>query len=214
MKPVNDPETDYKDLVRKGYNDCASAYSQARKREVTSQLLNLIDRLEENSRILDIGCGSGMPVTQVLTTKFEVTGVDISEEMLKRAQVNVPKAQFILGDIMSVELPPSHFHAVVSYYTVFHIPREEHPELFRKIHRWLMPGGYLLASVALDNEADYTEDDFFGVTMYWSNYSLVEYQDIITSSGFSILETSILEHGYDEKNTKVERHPLIFARKD
>lgn len=213
MKPANDPKVDYKDLVRKGYNDCAAAYDQAREREAAPQLLNLMDRLEEGSRVLDIGCGAGIPVTQALARWFKVTGVDISEEMLKRAHANVPEARFILGDIMAVELPLLYFGAVVSFYAVFNIPREEHPELFRRIHKWLKPGGYLLASVAWNNEAAYTQDDFFGVTMYWSNYSLAEYKEIITSSGFSLLETSILGHGYDRTDVKVERHPLIFARK-
>ena len=94
--------------------------------------------------MLDIGCGAGVPITRTLAERFCVTGLDISSEMVRRALVNVPEATFILGDIMSVEFPPHHFDAVVAYYTIFHLPREEHPELIRRIYTWLKPGGWIL----------------------------------------------------------------------
>ena len=31
-------------------------------------------------------------------------------------------------------------------------------------------------------EEGYTEDDFFGVTMYWSNYGIHEYREILTGN--------------------------------
>ena len=99
--------------------------------------------------------------------------------MVDRARANVPGGTFIHSDVMSVDFPPSHFDAVVAFCSVFHLPRKEHARLFRRIHGWLKPGGYLMATVSLWNEAAYTEDDFFGVTMYWSNYGLEEYKEML-----------------------------------
>ena len=78
--------------------------------------------------MLDIGCGAGVPVTQALSGRFAVTGVDISSEMVRQARANVPGATFIHGDITSVDFPDSSFDAVVAFYSIFHLPREEHPE--------------------------------------------------------------------------------------
>ena len=57
------------------------------------------------------------------------------------------------------------FNGAVAFYSVFHIPREEHPELFRRVYDWLQPGGYLLCTLTGFGEEAYTEDDFYGVTL-------------------------------------------------
>ena len=214
MKLADDPTVDYKALVERGYDCCAAAYDEARTEEAEPALARLMDRLDDGAVVLDVGCGAGVPVARELVRRFIVTGVDISGEMVDRARVNVPEGTFIHGDIMSVDFLPSQFDAVMAFYSVFHLPREEHEELFRRIHRWLKPGGYLMATVSLWNESGYTEDDFFGVEMYWSNYGLEEYQDILERLGFDLLKVTTVGHGYHERHqTPEERHPLIFARK-
>jgi cyclopropane fatty-acyl-phospholipid synthase-like methyltransferase len=213
MQPANDPNVDYKALVRHGYDVCAAAYEEARQGETHRELGLLTRQLAAGAHILDIGCGNGIPVARMLAQRFRVTGVDISTEQVRRARTNVPAGTFIASDIMSVAFPPASFDAVVTFYTIFHLPREEHPELLRRIHRWLKPGGYLLATVTSCAEAAYTEDDFFGVTMYWSNYALDDYKAILTKLGFNLLETTALSHGYtQEKQASPEHHPLIVAQ--
>jgi hypothetical protein len=72
-----------------------------------------------------------------------------------------------------------------------------------------------MATVSLRDEAPYTENGFFGVTMYWSNYSIYQYRDeILTSLGFSILKDGQLGHGYRSGVKEApEVHPLFFAQK-
>lgn len=214
MRPADDSQINYKDLVRRGYNSCAAEYDKSRRREAGPELSLLTGQLSEAATILDVGCGAGVPVARTLARRFVVTGVDISGEMISCARVNVPQATFIEGDIMSVEFPPSNFDAAVAFYSIFHLPREEHPELLRRMYGWLKPGGYLLATLSYLNEAPYTEDDFCGVTMYWSNYGLAEYKKIMTEVGFTLLETTVVGHGYQAGvQASEERHPLVFARK-
>jgi hypothetical protein len=57
----------------------------------------------------------------------------------------------------------------------------------------------LLATVAQDAEPGYTEDDFFGVTMYWSHHDLADYKAMIQSNGLTVLESTIISHGYEDQ---------------
>ena len=213
MKPAYDP-TNYKLLVQRGYDRCASAYHEARKNEAGPELDILTRQLEDGASVLDVGCGTGVPYTRELAQRFIVTGVDASGEMIQRARANVPKGSFIPGDIMSVDFPQSSFSGAVAFYSVFHLLREEHPELFRRIYDWLQPGGYLLCTLTGCSEEAYTEDDFFGITMYWSNYGLEDYKEILTRIGFNLLENSVIGHGYTEaRQASHENHPLVFAQK-
>lgn len=85
--------------------------------------------------------------------------------------------------------------------------------MLRRIFQWLKPGGYLLATLTYFAEAAYTEDDFFGVRMYWSNYGLDDYKTILTGIGFNLLETTVAGHGYTaEQRAPSEQHPLILAQ--
>lgn len=215
MKRADDPTVDYRKLVRDGYDRCSAAFSEARKREPGTELAPLLERLTPGSRVLDVGCGAGLPIAGALARAgHRVTGVDVSVEQIKRARENVPSGEFMVADAVAAEFPPESFAAVVSFYALFHLPREEHEELFRRIARWLAPGGWFLASVTHFREDAYTEDDFFGVRMYWSNWSLDDYRGMLERLGFELLEAGTLGHGYDEaENHRPEAHPLLFARK-
>ena len=95
MKPDNDPNTDYKALVRRGYDRCAATYDQARRQETGQALTVLTDRLTDGAVVLDIGCGGGMPLSRDLARRAAVTGVDISGKMIALVRHNVPAGTFI-----------------------------------------------------------------------------------------------------------------------
>jgi cyclopropane fatty-acyl-phospholipid synthase-like methyltransferase len=213
MKPATNPNVNYKALVQQGYDLCAAAYEEARRAETHSDLNLLIDCLANNARVLDIGCGAGIPITKTLAQYFQVTGVDISSEQVRRAQINFHTGIFMQGDIMQVDFSRAAFDAVVAFYSIFHLPREEHAGLFRRIHKWLKPKGYLLAILTSSSENSYTEDNFFGVEMCWSNYGLDEYKLLFEQVGFQLLDTKVIGHGYTKAEQMVkEQHPLIFAQ--
>src|SRR5512133_1157586 len=142
MKPATDPTIDYKRLVAQGYDQCAEAYEQARRESVHPEIKWLKKQLPNRAHVLDIGCGSGLPVTRDLSKRFVVTGVDISSEQIRRARENVRHATFFHSDIMAIDFSVASFDAVVALYAIFHLPRGEHARLFGNIRRWLKPGGY------------------------------------------------------------------------
>ena len=214
MKPANDPTVDYRQLVREGYDRCAPEFAKARAGDTQAGLDALLARLTPGSRVLDLGCGPGVPVAARLAREHVVTGVDFSASQLALARGSVPQATFLEADMLSVDFSPASFDAVVAFYSIFHLPRESHPELFQRIYRWLAPGGYLLASVTHWREDAYTQDGFFGVTMYWSNWSRGDYERFARELGFELLPADTLGHGYhDGEPRRPESHPLLFARK-
>jgi SAM-dependent methyltransferase len=213
MKPADDPTVDYRKLVREGYDRCAPTFAAARAGEEQPGLELLLPRLAPGSRVLDLGCGPGVPVAARLAREHAVTGVDFSASQIALARASVPEATFLEADMLSVDFAPASFDAVVAFYSIFHLPRESHPELLARIHRWLAPGGYLLATVSHWREDAYTED-FFGITMYWSNWARRDYERFAGELGFELLRADALGHGYhDGEERRPESHPLLFARK-
>ena len=212
MKPFDDAAADYRLLVRDGYDRCAPAFNDDRADSDASALTPLLARLPEGSRVLDLGCGAGAPIAKTLSARHRVVGVDLSARQLSLARQQAPAADLILADMATCAFAPESFDAIVSFYAIFHLQRDHHEELFRRLHEWLKPGGYLLASLAMTDEGSYTED-FFGVEMYWSNYDMPRYRAMITAAGFDLVAEATLPHGYDDDDHPKEVHPIVFAQR-
>ena len=150
----------------------------------------LAQELPHNGRVLDLGSGTGLPYDGYLAGKgLRVTGVDFSPKHLALARKHVPQAEYIQGDFTQVAFAPGSFDAVTAFYSIFHIPRREHPALFAKIHRWLKPGGRILFTLGTgDMECD-EELEWLVAPMMWSSYPPEENLQILEETGFGVLQT-------------------------
>ncbi len=186
---------DPKDIVQVGYDAIASEYLASREIDSSDvQLLQeLVQRLPPGARVLDAGCGAGVPVARILSQHFDVIGVDFSEAQIALARQLVPQAQFVCQDITDLHFPDASFDAICSYYAIIHIPREEHPRLLHNLRRMLKPAGLaLLCMGAGDSPGDY-EDDFQGARMYWSHYDAETNLQMLHQCGFRVVWSRFIE---------------------
>lgn len=211
MKPATEPRRDYKTLVQRGYDLCSERYTAARRLEPPESLGVLTERLREGARVLDLGCGGGVPIAKSLSERFEVTGVDFSSEQIRRAKENVPAATFHCCDVLDY-IPEHPFAAVTAFYVLFHLPKTDQLELIRRLSTWVKPGGLVLTTITESDEAPYTEDDFFGVTMYWTNFSRSKYEAVFQDAGFRVISVGAVGHGYRD-GEGFERHPFLLAER-
>src|SRR5262249_22117440 len=89
---------DPKHLVRTSYNAISHAYrgdTISRDRGYFRWLDALRPHLRDRARVLELGCGCGVPVAQELAATCDVTGVDISDVQVERARALVPSARFV-----------------------------------------------------------------------------------------------------------------------
>lgn len=205
--------TDPKRLVADSYDRIAERYLEWRAVQhsdgATPWVTILRGHLSPRSRVLDLGCGAGIPLTRALAQFFAVTGVDVSARQVELARRNVPAASLVQGDMTAIDFREASFDAVVGSYSFIHVPRTEHRALFHKIARWLAPGGLLLANFGIgDNEVDY-QDDWLGVPMFWSSFDAEGEREALRSAGFELvidrIETEI-------EDGRPHRWLLILAR--
>lgn len=182
---------DYKATVKAGYNKIANRYLEERTRDSQDVRLldGLIDRLPVHAKVLDAGCGAGVPVTQLLSQKFNVTGVDFSEAQIELARKNVPSAEFICRDLTQLDLPDETFDAICSYYAIIHIPRAEHEPLLVNFYRLLKPAGLALLCLGAENLVDDVDDNFLGAPMYWSHFDSETYLEMLRRIGFQVISS-------------------------
>lgn len=195
------------DLVKEGYNKATENYSSTRDISRNQKYLDkLSEGLPPDSIVLDIGCGAGIPVDKHLEDHgYKIIGLDISEKQIELARKNLPNQSFLVKDMSKLTEGEFKVDAVVSFYAIFHTPREQHAELFRKINSFLPDNGLILVTMGVD-EWEGTEENFHGAKMFWSHYGVDKNKDIIEQAGFNIL--------FDEVDESAgEKHLVVLAKK-
>jgi cyclopropane fatty-acyl-phospholipid synthase-like methyltransferase len=194
------------DTVRKSYNDVAENYLKSREIFSNRKYLDkLVKLLPSGATILDIGCGAGVPIDSYLIEKgFKIIGIDISDKQIELAKQHVPQGQYERKDMADLQAGEYQVDGVISFYAIFHTPRQSHQTLFKKLKTFLPENGYLLVTMA-STEWEGTED-FHGTQMSWSHYDAEKNKELIKDAGFEIV--------FDEIDTSGgEKHLIMLAKK-
>ena len=131
----------YDDFYISIYDDLF--YSSMKDDYEIGQIINKTDPTSE-SRILDIGSGTGHHVSKLGEQGFHAIGLDSSESMVKKAKETYPSSEFVIGDAMgALDFQYNYFtHILCMYFTVYHMKNKE--RFFTNVINWLMPGGYFI----------------------------------------------------------------------
>jgi SAM-dependent methyltransferase len=199
-----------KDVVRRGYDALSYRYrgDDEEPERYGTWLAQFRERVPADGAALDLGCGCGVPLARDLAAGgYAVTGVDLSAVQVGRARRLVPTATFLHADATEVEFPASSFDAVVSLYSLIHLPLDEQPPLLGRIGRWLRPGGWLLATTG-HRAWTGTEDHWLGgdTPMWWSHADEATYRTWIGQAGLSVVAHEVVPEGDGT-------HALFWARR-
>ena len=139
-----------KEIINKYWSKGADSYNKNvwrslhSKREKTSWQEIFTETLgNEKLRILDIGTGPGIVAFLLTELGHDVTGVDLSEEMLRNARENVARfnlpVEFRQGDAENLPFEDESFDAVVNRYVLWTLPNPE--KAIAEWIRMLKPNG-------------------------------------------------------------------------
>ena len=193
--------SDMQRVVAAGYDDVADAYLERFGLSTVRQkwLRRLIDALPATgSRVLDLGCGPGIPVARDLAALGHiVVGIDGSSQQIVRARQNVPQATFIEADMCSVTFEAGSFDAVGAFYSITHVPRAQQGALIASIATWLKPGGTLVASFGTGVPGEWT-GEWLGTTMFFGHAGEAEALRFLTEAGLLVRHSSVEKQDNEE----------------
>lgn len=204
---------DIRKIVKEGYEKGDYAYFFRTNRIVDAREKKLLDKLAKAlpkaGKILDLGCGTGIPFDKYLVDLgFKMTGVDFASKHIVEARKNVLNATFIESDFSKMNLGDQKFDAVIAFYSIFHIPREEQQALFDKINSLLVDDGLILMTLPAMESED-IDENWVGAKMAWSQYGPDKYKKMLAKSGIKILHDEF--EGTPEDK---EYHWWVLAKKE
>ncbi len=161
-------------------------------------------KLKSSKTILDLGCGIGQPIAQYLFEQgLDVTGVDGSENMIKKSKELNPKGRWIKADMRTLDLNEK-FDALLAWDSFFHLTQDEQKKMFPIFEKHLNPGGVLLFTSG--TKAGVAVGEMNGYPLFHSSLSTEEYHELLAQNGFTVLDHQI-------EDPECGKHTVWRARK-
>ncbi|HMB92861.1 MAG TPA: class I SAM-dependent methyltransferase [Rhodothermales bacterium] len=168
------------------YDQIAEWFTAVRSPEVgIPDLTTFAQFLSPRARILDLGCGDGIPLSQWLLRKgFDLTGLDSSAEMIARYRANFPTVSASCERAQEACFAPRSFEAIVAWGMLFHLSRTDQEAVLEKASGWLKPQGRLLFTAGDLEEV--AESEMNGVTFQYTSLGAGAYRRILGSVGMRL----------------------------
>lgn len=174
----------------------------------------LLPRLPSGARVLDAGCGTGVPTARRLAAAgHKVSGVDISPVMVDLARRNVPEGDFTVADILEVPIDPGMFDAATAFFSLLMLPRADIPRALGILHEAIAPAGYLLLGM-VEADLDDAPVPFVGRTIRVSGYPAAELERLVTAAGFAVEERKSVAYEPVSDAVPPEVQQFLYCRRD
>ncbi|WP_326807622.1 MULTISPECIES: methyltransferase domain-containing protein [unclassified Streptomyces] len=168
-------------------------------------------QLSAGSRVLDVGCGTGLPTARQLTDDgHRVVGIDLSPAMLKLCRDNVPEGEchrLDLADLESAGLGP--FDGAVAFFSLLMLPRTEIPCALKMLHGQIRGEGPLVLGMVEADVNDFSIP-FLGNTIRVSGYLRDDLRRVVQDAGFEVVGEDA--YAYAPASTDVPPEIQLFLQ--
>jgi SAM-dependent methyltransferase len=150
---ANDPNA-----TREAYDRVADEYVRRIFHELDDKPFDreILDRFAERVRgrgpVYDLGCGPGHVARYLGERGVAVTGLDLSDEMVRCARAMNPGLEFRQGDMRALDAAGGSLAGILAFYSIIHLAPDALAGAFADWHRALAPGAPLLLAFHLGQE--------------------------------------------------------------
>ena len=187
--------------VRRLYDTVAKEYAEAfsgehEKKPKDREILHRFSQEIGNRKpVWDFGCGPGQTTAYLKNLGIEISGLDLSGEMLKQAKAIHPEIHFRKGNILELEFETNSIAGIVAFYAIVHFTEKQVGAALREMFRVLQPSGIFLFTYHIGEET-IRLDEFLGKKVD------VDFMFFTTDFVFSCLKDT----GFEEIEI-IEREP-------
>ena len=179
----------------------------ARSRDKTLFERRWLDRMLDHApgrRVLDLGCGPGLPIARYLSDRrAEVTGVDGAEAMIELFRANLPRAEAICADMRGLDLDRQ-FDVILAWNSFFHLGAADQRAMFPVFTAHAAPKAVLMftAGPAAGEPIGQVE----GAPIYHCSLEPEEYSALLDENGFDLLQ-------FTPEDPGCQGHTVFLARR-
>jgi SAM-dependent methyltransferase len=164
------------ELVRASYDRVAGTYVQLGIGDLAPQpwlragLAAFAESVRELGPVLDVGCGPGTVTAHLAGLDLQVSGVDLSPEMIAHARRRYPHLRFEVASATALDLAPASLGGVLGWWSLFNLPRDVLPDVLVAFGTALVPGGQALIGTHVGDGEVKRSEAYGGVPVSWTTY--------------------------------------------
>jgi SAM-dependent methyltransferase len=185
------------------YDKQAQSYWEGtRDHDVSQNVDALLQSMEVPPpfELLDLGCGPGRDLKTFTALGHRATGLEGSAQLAALARRNSGR-EVLEQNLLTLELPSSHFDGVFANAVLFHVPTQELPRILRELRDTLKPGGVLFTSNPRGDGQEGWNGDRYGAFHDWPTW-----RDFVCAAGFVELS-----HFYRPKGLPRDQQPWLAS---
>jgi ubiquinone/menaquinone biosynthesis C-methylase UbiE len=200
------------------YDEWVSGFWTGYQRRIDEEIKKILSRIGPLIRLLDIGCGTGSRLKQILLDlpqeNFSVIAAgDLSRGMVEQAQKKLRGSSILLfqGSITDLPFPDNQFDVALALYAVLGCLADlrQRRRALKECHRVLKSGGFLMLDVLNRNHSFYRENPAY----FEAARNFKREQDWTWSEGDLLVEKEpgkvSLNHGFDQEELNNLSFPLF-----
>jgi SAM-dependent methyltransferase len=189
------------------YDRHAGAWSRDRGDHLQEKawLDRFLAPLAGDPAVLDVGCGSGVPIAAYLIGhRCRVTGVDASSAMIAMCLQQFPEHEWRVADMRTLALDRT-FDAILAWDSFFHLPPADQRRMFPIFGRHAAAGAALMFTSG--PSAGEQIGAYRGEPLYHASLDSGEYRSLLHDNGFTVV-THVVE------DATCGQHTVWLARYD
>lgn len=142
--------------------------------------------LPAQGAVLDIGCGSGLPIGRELIRRgYDLTGIDATSTMLSLFRRNLPTASAHLMDMRQLALGRT-FSGLLAWDSFFHLSPADQRSMFARFADHAAPGAALMFTSG--NEEGIAIGELEGAPLFHGSLNPAEYRALLDHAGFDVVD--------------------------
>lgn len=196
------------------YNQIAPDFAQKISQQNLPEIEKFTQLTPPNSKVLDVGCGACHEAATLTKKGYQVTGIDLSENLLKQASSLHPEIITQIMDMRKLDFPDKSFNAIWAHASILHLIKTDIPSTFTQFHRVLKSKGILYILVKEGQGQVVVNDSRSnGQPRFFSFFQSKELNDFLTQAGFKILETYVFNGKHRHTDSRDQTWLVTFAQK-
>lgn len=154
------------------------------------EVMALASAIPPGARVLDVGCGNGVPLTKALLgSGRSVVGIDSAGNMLRRFRANCPTAHAVMGIAQACPFADDSFDAAIAWGVMFHLKQAEQVQTIASLSRVLKTGApFLFTAGDVDDDSGNHVGTMNGVEFHYYSMAIDGCRSVLSDNGFTLVD--------------------------
>jgi len=178
------------DVYERSAKECLARWSKRRHRR-SPLLVEWLQRLPADARLLDLGCGGGRDAGDLAQRGYRVVALDRTSALLSAGRHRYRLLPLVRGDIRYLPFQAMSFDGLWAAASLMHLPKPDACRTLSSLRRLVRPGGFFAATVTYGMKSRLVTDGWLP-GRYFARWKKDELARAVRRAGWDILELKVI----------------------